>query len=151
MCYICFSPSISQVHICCSQKRVYFYDNLYTSFSAFRWNGWKMRSPSTPNRMRTLTPGLTITWSSDRPGCQTQGITPVWQPTSWPRGGASQQLWWSTVRPAQRPGRHRGAKNQRFREPCTVLKLPRARARRLLGPFTEYCPTSSLCQVRKHS
>lgn len=101
-------------------------------FSACRWNGWKMRSPLTLNRMRTSTPGLTITWSSGRPGSQIQGITPVWQPTSWPRGGACQQLWWFTVRPAQRLGRAREGKTQRRRELCTVLK---SLVQELRGPW----------------
>lgn len=66
-----------------------------------------MRSPLTPSKMKTSIPGLTTTSSSGRRASPTPAITPAWQPTSWPRGGACQPRWWFMVRPAQTPGMDR--------------------------------------------
>lgn len=82
-----------------------------------------MRSPLTLNKMRTLTPELTTTSLSGRLGSRTQGITPAWQPTSWPRGGACQPQWWFMVRPAQRPGMDREDGKQKSRGKCILLIL----------------------------
>lgn len=92
-----------------------------------------MRSPSTPSKTRTLTPGLTTTSSSGRRGSRTQAITPAWQPTSWPRGGACQPQWWFMVRPAQRPGMDREDGKQRRRGMCISLQRPSFRAERTSG------------------
>lgn len=92
-----------------------------------------MRSPSTPSKTRTLTPGRTTTSLSGRRGSRTRAITPAWQPTSWPRGEACQPQWWFMVRPAQSPGMDREDGKQRSRGMCLSLQLSLFRAERTVG------------------
>lgn len=109
-------PHTKTTHLPIPEKRfvVLFYKwkVKWTFLSSYRWNGWKMRSPLTPSKMKTLILGLTTTSSSDRHASPTPAITPAWPPTSWPRGGACQPRWWFMVRPAQRPGMHREGRKQ---------------------------------------
>lgn len=105
-----------------------------------------MRSPLTPSKTRTLTPGLTTTSSSARHGSRTQEITPAWQPTSWPRGGACQPQWWFMVRPAQRPGMDREDGKRRSRRIRITLQLSLFRAEKTLG-IIHYCALSCLSHL----